>query len=230
MKILPSRIVERRQQLNLTQKELNDIMCQLTQGSGGSTKSFSISRIENGKIGVPPKYEEPLCLALHASKAYLCGLTDDPSMEEVDLCGEDQVESADKVEIKQIEDLIKYDGIPLFVRFNDLSYSDGWGIYDRLSGNMIFKNIRVTGCKLMNCNCDFFRENPMDCIRDERGPRIWGINDLLVEDRVFVTTYGRNTSYDGVYHHTEDKTSLINGRGLTLPYTGLRVAYDAFKW
>lgn len=35
--------------------------------------------------------------------------------------------------------------------------------------------------------------------------------------------------YNGWYHHNEDKTCLINNRGLTLPYEGLHISYYAYS-
>ena len=35
--------------------------------------------------------------------------------------------------------------------------------------------------------------------------------------------------YNGLFHHNEDHTCLINAIGLTLPYEGLNRAYSAYS-
>ncbi len=148
----------------------------------------------------------------------------------------DENEEKNKPPVPEFDLLIKkqsyenYDGYPVFVKSSTDLIVDRWGILDYHNNQIVFKekNIPITTDmklyrhKPLNASyIDYTTSRPLNMHRLFSEKLLWvepfSIDDLAVE------------KYKGYYRHNEDHSMLMNiTNGLTLPYTGLGVSYNAY--
>ena len=130
-----------------------------------------------------------------------------------------------------VDDLPKYDGVPVFLRFTDYSRPDAWAIYNDLKKCMVTKNVVLFVSEL---KCEIYSYAPPEALkRSFAGYKPLSLSQVMSQERFWIQMSTPNpivkAEYDGWYHHNENKTAIINAAGLVLPYDGLGVHFNAFS-
>lgn len=128
--------------------------------------------------------------------------------------------------------LRKYDGFPVFVVFLSFDYENQWGILDIDSYSIIFKDMTL---KISNLAAEYYTyPRPCDVHASVFNAYSFNLKRLLKADKFWVELKNPSKElrlhYSGWWQHNETKTCIINpANGLTLPYEGLGVSYNAFN-
>ncbi len=227
-----NRLALLRHEKGLTQQELANILSEL-ENRGKSYSLLAISGWESGDKYPSVKTIITLCEYFNISADYLLGLTEDPGNKDITAASRTDANSMAKPNY-----LIPYNKLksfhkePIYVVFNDKSFEDGWGTYDAVKNRIVFTNQFLYITKDLNCN--YYTKMPEELTRLQynlrkrltmgqliKGKRVW-IEMITASD------YVRGV-YDGWYRINEDDTCLINAKGLTLPFEGLNVSYNAYS-
>lgn len=223
---IPARIVNLRQSKGLSQADVIDQINNLT---GSKISKSLISHWETGLRSVPVKYIPALCQILGCTKQYLYGISDSPNS--VDSSGS---ESEAKLELVPSNSIHEYDDMPLYVEFSDGFHIDGWAIYTRYNNTLHFPDTKI---QLGNNNLDmnyvkfyFFAPSYALGVTTRKSTLSYGkvMNNNLVFVKYKSSSPSIRAMYDGMYHHNETRTALINNEGLVLPYEGINKFYVCY--
>lgn len=161
------------------------------------------------------------------SADYLLGYSDQKNPEQD--FSSDTVAKTPETQIN-FNSLKNYDGEPIYVVFNNLSYASRWGIVDDNNKRIIFKDIQMP----YNKNCNYFSFIPPELsVIDNRLKHPYSMKQLLSSKIVWIeilSTEGYLRGlYNGWYKHNQSHTCLINSKGLLLPYEGLGSSFNAYS-
>lgn len=229
--IIPQKLAYVRDLRHLKQSELSVCISDyLNEGSPVLSVS-TISSWETGKRPVPEKYYEPIAKVLDVSILYLCGLTDD-------LDGVIPVEyPTDTLATPNLisnNDIFKYDGMPVFVVFEDFSSDSRWGIYDGKRARIWFADSYL--------NMSVVYKNPKIRIYKMR-PDYLGLVDFssasipfseaIIKEQVYIKMKSPDPevhkAYDGWYQTApEGKPFFVSAIGVPLPFSGYGISYLCF--
>ena len=226
------RLIQLRKDNNLLQSDLARMISELSHRKEGISVP-AISSWETGRRTPSLEMINILSSIYQVTPEYIQCLTDDPqgtaylSKDEA----EQILENQHKVEV-DLRDIDMFDGKPVFIIFENLVHEDQWAIVNSKIKSFICKNgiIKYSEptVKKVFINEPFYtvlasNENKtpmsMSTLLNSKGP-IW--IEVTTSD-----TYIQG-QYNGWYRHNENRTCLINKLGLTLPYEGLSVSYNAF--
>lgn len=123
-------------------------------------------------------------------------------------------------------DLIKYNGLPVFVRFKKHTHLSQWGILNYNSGRVSCKDFVVS----LSVDVDCYSYAVQTPIRTQ----ITSFQQLLDTKYVWIEMITSDpeieAKYNGRYIHNEDNTVLVNmSNSLTLRNEGLDVSFWAFR-
>lgn len=226
--ILISRFVHARKRLEMTQKEVAEALGEYL---GENVPFTNVSMWERGQRPVPARYNDAICTVLGCSMDFLMGKN-----EELDSISYQALEeNYSRTEIS-FNDLVKYDGRPLYIVFLDLDCKNGWALNDFTKKRFVF----VTGFfsyerwETLKDRIRIYTEQPAFAPnRNIYNKKCVEMAQLLDEKKFYVVPCSEDEYirglYTGWYHHNENKTCLINETGLTLPYEGLGISYKAYS-
>lgn len=123
-----------------------------------------------------------------------------------------------------------YDGYPVFVKSSSELISDRWGILDYNNKQIVFKEKKIP----LHTDMKLYRMKPLNASYiDYTTSKPLNMHRLLSEKIMWVIPFAVDDlaveKYKGYYRHNEEHSMLINiTNGLTLPYTGLGISYNAF--
>lgn len=123
-----------------------------------------------------------------------------------------------------------YNGYPVFVKSSTELVSERWGILDYDKKQIIFKENVLP----LHPDMKLYRMKPLNASYiDYTTSKPLNMHRLLNEKVMWVEPFALDSlaieKYKGYYRHNEDHSMLINiTNGLTLPYTGLGISYNAF--
>lgn len=226
---MANRLAELRINAGMKQEEL---AIKLSEMSKRKTilKNATISSWETARRCPSSEFVELLSQLYNVSQAYILGLTDDPTQEEMNEDIVDPAFSANKVLSKRVDptSLFLYDKKPIYVTFKDTKHLDQWGIYDSATNQFTMAEFTIkANAKSIDTLYSF-----APFVMSSRSRPIQNFETLFHSDSVYVKMTSRDKEvinlYDGWYTHNENKTRLINQLGLTLPYSGLNISYYAY--
>ena len=123
-------------------------------------------------------------------------------------------------------DLVKYNGMPIYVKFKTHQHLSQWGILNANTNKVICKDFIVS----LTVDVECYSYAPLSPVRTQiteyqkllDTPYLW-IELRTPDDEI-------RALYNGRYGHNETHTALINlENGLSLPYHGLDVSFWAFR-
>lgn len=144
----------------------------------------------------------------------------------------------EKIPVPEFDILIKkpaystYDGYPVYVKSKSASdlISDRWGILDYANNQILFKENAIP----LHPDMKLYRMKPLNASYiDYTTSKPLNMHRLLNEKVMWIEPFSLDSlameKYRGYYRHNEDHSMLISiTNGLTLPYTGLGISYNAF--
>ena len=169
-----------------------------------------------------------LCQFLGVSADYLLGLTDDIG----DMKGftEGLKKTPDiKIDPRQLKG---YSKEPVFVVFTSKKHRSRWGLLDYEKDRIIFTDMILKDIK--NSGCEFYTSVPDKELEPGYAKKKpYSMSQLQEQtDKIWVKMLSSDSfiegKYNGWYRHNEDHSALINTIGLTLPYEGLGISYNAY--
>lgn len=123
-------------------------------------------------------------------------------------------------------EMIKYNGMPVYVVFSDNEHLSQWGILNSQTDEVVCRDYIVSISDNVVCY-PYAPINPVNT-------RISSYQQLLHTPYVWIemksTDPWVSAQYNGRYHHNENHSCLINmHNNLTLNYEGLDIGYWAFR-
>ncbi len=228
---MASRITMLRSDAGLTQKDFAKAISEFA----NKTTYYSPLTIAAWEQGTKtPPAEILVCMAVYfgVTMDYLVGLSESKEGEAIVL---KKVEDEDPLCKKimntkiPIHELPLYDGQPVYVVFNQKQYRDQWGILDYDTQSVFLAGHRVS----MSPTCDYYSYVMPDHLLQRPERRSLTYANMMSAKKMWIELKCMNESmksqYDGWYSHNENKTALINSLGLTLPYDGLGISFEAYS-
>lgn len=130
----------------------------------------------------------------------------------------------------RVKDLIKYDKMPVYVKSPDKSFREGWAIVAYNDERLVFSDRWYP----FSSQVEIYTYPPKNS-EYISGRRLAPLTykDCISAKLVWVELLGADPyvegQYKGWYVHNETHTALINqANGLTLPYTGIGISYNAY--
>ncbi len=128
-------------------------------------------------------------------------------------------------------DLGKYDGKPVFVSFPLGNYTPQWALVDFAKKTLICKDIKLS----LSPSFKYSTITPPELVTVQSlAHHYLGFEDVLKLDHVYVESLSPDPflrgQVNGWYHHTPDRTCLINDKGNVLSYEGIDVAYRVISY
>lgn len=123
-------------------------------------------------------------------------------------------------------DLVKYNGQPVFVKFRNASHINQWGILDTNNGRVVCKDFIVS----LSVYVELYPYTAPAPVRT----KFLNFQQLMNADYIWIEMITKDPvvseHYNGRYQHSEDKKFLVKmENGITLPYTGFDVSFNAFR-
>lgn len=124
------------------------------------------------------------------------------------------------------KDLIKYNGLPVFVRFKRNTHLSQWGILNYNAGRIVCKDFVVS--LSIDVECYSY------AVQVPARTQITSYQQLLSTPYIWIEMKSSDpevsSQYNGRYQHNENHTCLINmENSLTLKYEGFEKAFWAFR-
>lgn len=232
-----SNISKIRAQLGLTQSQFIDQLRAVSDGEYDMKSICTLSAIERGRRIPTVRDLISICKAFGVTMEQLCGLRyidEVVSMEENNPSDTPKdgpvIPTYGAVLPKNM--ISSYDGLPVYVISKSDAFKEGWAILNSSEKALLFKNSIIP---INSVDMDIYTYPPKERnFASGKTHQPLSLNGLRDMERVWVEmlcldlyTQGR---YNGWYKHNEFKECLINeGNGLTLPYSGLGISYNAFR-
>ena len=129
------------------------------------------------------------------------------------------------------KDIRKYDGLPVFVVFPNMEYENQWAILDSSTASLITKNGVIKMGTFIGEYYTF--PKPADVYYSFNNLHSYNERNIMKADKFWVEIKSHSgelrKQYAGWWKHNEAKTGIINiANGLTLPYEGLGISYNAY--
>ena len=232
-RVIPAKLNHMRQLAEMTQQSFANALSDIVFSADGKPQKISnvtVSQWEIGAKPVPRKYVDAICQLLGCTKEYLYGESSDPYSSEPD---EEVKLPGVAIDPIEITNLYKYDKMPVFVMFNNFEHPNGWGLLNYEADRLIMTDfiIKLSSIDLRDITC--YPMQPAFIPSLKTGGKKMDLINVLKSDYVYIimNTQDRiiQERYNGLFHHNEDHTCLINAIGLTLPYEGLNRAYSAYS-
>lgn len=238
--LIAQRLTQLRKQNGYTQKDVLALLSDMTYETRKASLSPSvISQWEQGRRTPAPEMVKHLAKIYQVTTDYIMGADVGPqekSKTPLDYSTLRNMQPNGNIghtaTVIPRTELNLFDGLPVYIYFNSLQHSDQWGIVNYNKGILVLKNgnvdfsdptikkictDRITyGGRITNCS-----NVPLDYSR-----LLSCISTVWVE--VTSPDEQLQSLYNGWYHHNENNTCLINALGLTLPYEGIQISYNAY--
>ncbi len=223
---LGTRLALLRKEKGLKQGEFADEFTKYAKLKSPLTVSSVSTWEQNHRI---PSHKTLIAIAsfYDVSLDYLFGITDKRN----ETGGKEKQTNVDELithsdsPIKNYE-LVKYNGLPIYIRSKDSSISQQWGILNY--------NNKTISCKDEVYNLTADLECFSYAVQKPIRTQIVAYNQLLATPNVWVEMISNDSEirglYNGRYVHNENKTALVKmDNGLVLKYSGLDSVYWAFR-
>ncbi len=229
----PNEVTAARLKLLRTSRNLNqqEFAAQFSEFINRQT-TFSLMTISNWETGRKlPTVDAIVWLArfYNVSSDYILGLSnEEPNLSKAPKEKKKSSSISAEIEIPYNE-IGKYDGQPVFLSFPVGNLSPQWAIVDYNKKVLICRDMKLT----LSPQIKYSITTPPELVTIQSlAHHYLGLEDVLKMENVFVESLSPDPflrgQVSGWYHHTPDKTCLINNNGLTLSYEGLDVAYRVF--
>lgn len=226
-RVIPSRLGSLREARGLTQQQFADQINELLPADLKLTIPL-ISSWETGRRTCSPKYVDIIAKYYDVTVEYLYGETKEDAEKYQEIKS-----ITEKLKELTQEQLVSYDGQPIYVVFREQTHLNQWGIFNAKRSNIVFVDsilpisVKNIG-KLRLYSMIPFEEIPYS----EFCKRRMNITTFYRSTHIYVSMKTTDpvvkAKYDGWYRHNEDNSMLINQTGLTLPYEGLGISYFAY--
>ncbi len=227
-----NRLALLRNEKGMTQDDLAKLLSEI-EGRKKSYSLLTISAWETGdKCPTLPTFIL-LCDIFNVSADYLTGRNNDAQNKNIASASPDNYAGENKPSyLVTFNDLHKFDGEPIYVVFNDKKSKDRWGILDWTKKQIAFTSAYMSLNKALNCvyysNIPESQQIPKHNLKKRLS-----MNQLLSANRVWIEMISADEHvkgrYNGWFRNNEDKSNLINASGLTLPYEGLNISFNAYS-
>lgn len=209
-------------------KELNNALKMERPYSG-----LTLSAWENGRKMPTATTLITLSQIFECTVDYLLGLTD-----ERDFTSSSQASGASSNNSYDyptdiaitLRELNSYDKKPVFVKFNNSKLLDAWGIIDAKNQRIVFADKMVPISNKFNYYSSHVISSTGFSVE---GRKPYSYTTMLKTKDMWVEMIGAEGfirgRYNGIWHHNEQHTCLVNSLGLTLPYDGLGISYNAYS-
>lgn len=228
--IFGNRIKKLRTDRNLKQSEL---ATQLSEFMNIAPITLTtISSWEQGRKLCGVETLKYLALFFNVSVDYLLGLEDEPRemnrMAVLDTVSED-------AQIVKYSDLASVDGIPVLIETDSTvkqPFKAKWAIYDHANHQFVTQKTIYNANPhiIVRCSVPLSRAT-MENLR-KKLITLSALKKMPSGEKFWVSkmqgTPEERAEYSGWYTNNESHSCIINDRGLTLPYDGLGVTYNAF--
>lgn len=226
-----NRLTLLRHQKKLTQQELANTLSEI-ENRGKTYSLLSVSGWESGDKYPSVKTVITLCEYFNVSSDYLLGFTNDPGNNKIISAAKTDVESEKKPNyIVTYNELRAFHKEPIYVVFNDKSAEDGWGIYDAIKKRIVFSNQFLYITKELNCTYYAHIPDELSSPNYSLKKRLT-MGQMVKAKKVWIemitTSEFIQGQYNGWYRINESGTCLINSQGLTLPFEGLNISFNAY--
>ncbi len=188
-------------------------------------KPMTVSNWETGKVLPTTSDIIRLSNFYNVTSDYLLGLSDKRNPDDTGKVT--SIQEKIKIPFNKLKD---YDGKPIFVSGPSGSISPQWGIllYRQKVLACPHDNMRLT----LDPRFTYSTLKPNEIITNQDTANYYlGLEDIKNMDDVYIESISLDPflrgQVTGWYHHTPERTCLINDRGLTLSYEGLDVYYRA---
>lgn len=234
---ISSNISKVRAKYGLTQAQFIEKVKEISGNECDMKSLCTLSAIENGRRVPTLKDMISICKAFNVSLEQLCGLeyiSDVVPLSEAPV--NDIPENDPKIlnygALLAKNVLPNYDGLPVYVISKNNTFKEGWGILNYDQKLIIFKDFTFP---INGVDIDIYTYPPKERnLASGKAHKPLSLNGLKGVDHVWIEmlcmdlyTQGR---YNGWYRHNEFNECLINeGNGLTLPYSGLGISYNAYR-
>ena len=225
-KIIGTRIALLRSEHGITQDQLSRLVSERSTRKVPRSESV-VSSWETGRKRPSEENMNILSDIFSVPKDYIRGIID----KDGNPCGPIQDDTDKNYQIEN-ENILHFDGKPVFITFTHENYEDQWGIVNSEKNAIILKN----GILVLKSNlaCSFYVKEPdYHQFLSESRKKPLDMIDLMhpSREKVWVEMITSNRYIQGLYNgwfsHNENRTALINATGLVLPYEGLNVSYYA---
>lgn len=226
MPISKDRLSIARQEANMSQYDLAE---EISKKIGDSFAKSNISLWERGRRDIPMKYLDILSDILKVDKDYLLG----ENVTKDGVAYSSHIDAKVGQEEIPYSELFMYDGLPLFVEFINGDRENAWAIYDRMNGLLHFMNQKIKVNLNLSRMARFYLNADVYVQYSSLYRNSLNMTQFMKAKNVFVRSISADPAIknriDGWYHHSTDKTYLLDGKGNTLEYSNLGVTYMAYS-
>ncbi|ADL36557.1 HTH domain-containing protein (plasmid) [Butyrivibrio proteoclasticus B316] len=192
------------------------------------TETLSMMTISNWETGrkLPPTDTIIwMCKFFNVSADYLLGLSSENAPSGASKSKKKVTSIDEQIEIP-FNKLQDYDGKPVFITGPNGSLKPQWAILDYSKKTLICHDMKLA----LSPKLKYSTITPPELITIQSlAHHYLGLEDVRKMKDVFVESISPDPflrgQVSGWYHHTPDKTCLVNEKGMTLSYEGLDVAY-----
>ncbi len=224
--VTASRIKLLRNKMGISQQEFAERFSELMNRKE-TLSMMTISNWETGRKLPPTDTIIWMCRFFDVSADYLLGLSSDTGSQ-----GKTKKKSSEEdvwIEIPYSK-LPDYDSKPVFITGPDNTIKPQWAILDYAKKVLVLQTMKLT----ITPKLKYSTVTPPELVTIQSlAHHYLGLEDVRKRKDVFVESLSQDPylrgQVSGWYHHTPDKTCLINERGMTLSYEGLDVAYRVLE-
>lgn len=197
-------------------------------GRKNQIANMTVSAWETGRKLPPASVILDLAKFYGVSTDYLSGLTD--TIEE-SYTPSNKSNATPEINIRW-SDLLRYDGQPIYVVFDNDAHNNQWGILDYIKKQVVFRDFTMDLSK----QCSYYISIPADEITLMNKTRKFiTMRSLMEKDCIWVESLSKDPvirgKINGWYSHDVTRSFLINNStGQTLPYNGLGVTFNAVEF
>lgn len=212
-----------RSNLGWSQDEFGRKLAEQMQREKGSFSPMTISNWETGRKFPPTDTVVAMSQIFNVSTDYLLGLSTEPKSSKAKKSSDNISDFNEKITIPYAE-LEKYDSRPVFV--SGIGAEPQWAIVDYSKSALIMKNMKIR----IDPSFKYTTVIPPEYITVQSlAHHYLGLEDVKRMSDVYVESilpdpYLRG-QITGWYHHSPDKTFLVNDKGMALSYEGLSITY-----
>jgi len=222
-KAMATRLINERKKHNLKQSELVELISEKSTRNIPYSSAY-VSTWETGRRIPSDEVFDILSEIYDVPVNYLKGYIENSTVNETTNIPEKLIEYGH---------LYMMDGLPIYIVFPNTQHRSQWGIVNTAKEIIHLANGYLDFNSISKCKLYALEPHYNLSLQNQMAYEIKNFNDLINQKNpIYVKLKSSDpyitAKYNGWYTQNEDNTCLINKLGLTLPFEGLGVSYNAY--